>query len=103
MEQVAEVVLESGMRASLTRSTMDKGEMIPASMKAPAKTCIQGTEELYRHYNGKGDGRLAIWFGLRQIISCSDELIRMTGLPENAPVFRLGSNSGTGERWGCQG
>ena len=53
--------------------------MIPSSMKDSAKTCIQRTEELYRNYNGKGDGRLAVWFGLRQIISCSDELIRMTG------------------------
>lgn len=79
MDQAAEAVLESGMRAALARSTMDKGDMIPDSMKAPAEDCIRETEELYQAYHGKGEGRLAVWFGLRQIISCSDALIRMTG------------------------
>lgn len=78
MDQAACAVLVSGMRAALTRSTMDMGPTIPQSMKEPAQKCINKTEELYKLYHGAENGRLHIWFGLRQIISCSEELLRMT-------------------------
>lgn len=78
MDRVADAVLEAGMRAALARSTMDKGEFIPESMKDTAERCIEKTEELYKKYHGAGEGRVQIWFGLRQIISCSEELVRMS-------------------------
>ncbi len=79
MDQVAEAVLESGMRAALCRSTMDIGPAIADQMKESAADNIRHTEELYRAYQGKGNGRVDIWFGLRQVMTCSKELIRLTG------------------------
>ncbi len=79
MDQAAEAVLKAGLRGALARSTMDMGDAIPDSMKDTAHQCIEKTERLYKQYDGAGNGRLRIWFGLRQIISCSEELIRNTG------------------------
>jgi len=79
MEQVAESVIESGMRAALCRSTMDMGSVVPDSMKESCKDNLRHSEELYREYQGAGDGRIDIWFGLRQVMTCSPELIRQTG------------------------
>ncbi|HWR22403.1 MAG TPA: amidohydrolase [Feifaniaceae bacterium] len=79
MDQVAEAVIESGMRAALCRSTMDMGPAITERMKEPAADNIRHTEELYRAYQGKGGGRVDVWFGLRQVMTCSRELIRTTG------------------------
>lgn len=79
MDYAAQAVLRSGLRAALTRSTMDMGNVIPDAMKDTASRCIEKTEDLYKQYDGTGNGRLRIWFGLRQVISCSEELIRATG------------------------
>ncbi|MFV0352161.1 MAG: amidohydrolase family protein [Oscillospiraceae bacterium] len=79
MDQVAEVVIESGMRAALCRSTMDMGAAIPDSMKESCEDNLRHTQDLYRVYNGAGDGRVDIWYGLRQVMTCSPELVRKTG------------------------
>lgn len=79
MDYAAQAVLRSGLRAALTRSTMNMGNVIPDAMKDTASRCIEKTEDLYKQYDGAGNGRLRIWFGLRQVISCSEELIRATG------------------------
>ena len=78
MHKAADAVLESGMRAAIARSTMDIGANIPAIMKESASDHMRHTEELYNAYNGKGDDRVKIWFGMRQVMTCSPELIRMT-------------------------
>lgn len=76
MDQVAEVVVESGMRAALCRSTMDMGAGIPDAMKESIPDHMRHTEELHRAYHGAGGGRVDIWFGLRQVMTCSPDLIR---------------------------
>ena len=48
MHSVAEAAIESGIRAVLTRSTMDQGAFIPASWQQTANECISRTEALYR-------------------------------------------------------
>lgn len=75
MHSVAEAAIESGIRAVLTRSTMDQGAFIPASWQQTWKECISRTEALYRDYNGAGDGRLQVWYAMRQIMSCSPALL----------------------------
>jgi len=79
MNQVAESVIESGMRAALCRSTMDMGAAIPDGMKESCDDNLRHAEELYRAYQGAGNGRVDIWFGLRQVMTCSPELVRRTG------------------------
>lgn len=78
MERVADAVLESGMRAAIARSTMDIGSFISGQMKDSAQGCIEQTERLFRDYNGAGEDRIRIWFGMRQVMTCSPELIAMT-------------------------
>ncbi len=80
MADVVEAVIESGMRASIARSTMDIGNSIPDSMKESAEMNILHTEELYDKYQGTGEGRIDIWFAIRQVMTCSPELIKEIGV-----------------------
>ena len=77
MGDVANAVIESGMRAALARSTMDIA--IPDCMKESSELNILHTEALYDKYQGTGDGRVDIWFAIRQVMTCSPELIREIG------------------------
>jgi 5-methylthioadenosine/S-adenosylhomocysteine deaminase len=88
MDQAAEVVAESGIRAALCRSTMDMGAAIPDSMKESPADHIRHTEELYRAYHGSAGGRVSIWFGLRQVMTCSPGLIRESA--QRARDYRTG-------------
>ena len=75
MDRAVEATLESGMRAAITRSTMDMGAFITGEMKDTVTGCIEKTEKLYDAYHGAGDDRIHIWFGMRQVMTCSSELI----------------------------
>ncbi len=79
MHKVAEAVIESGMRAAIARSTMDMGGTVDGVMVESTHDAIARTEDLYRAYNGKGDGRVDIWFALRQVMTCSPALVRAVG------------------------
>ncbi|MFF2886347.1 amidohydrolase family protein [Paenibacillus sp. NPDC057967] len=76
MHKVAEAAVQSGMRAAITRSSIDIGDFLPDTMKQPLETIIDNNEWLHREYHGAGDGRIQIWFGIRQVMSCSPELIQ---------------------------
>lgn len=75
MDAVAQAVVDSGIRACITRSTMDSGTSIPESMLETTEEAISRTESLYQEYHGVGDGRVAIWFGLRQAMTSTPELV----------------------------
>ena len=77
MDQVAEAVIESGMRAAIAKSTMDTGDIVSGAMKETAQEAVERTRDLYRSYHGAGDGRVSIWFAIRQVMTCSRELIAM--------------------------
>ena len=79
MEHVADAVIESGMRAAIAKSTMDMGNAITGAMKETASEAIDHTKELYKNYQGAGDGRVDIWFAIRQVMTCSRDLITMVG------------------------
>lgn len=88
MEEVAEAVIETGMRAALCPSTMDMGNVVCGEMKRSTRDCIRVTEELYDRYQGAGDGRVDIWFGIRQLMTCSRPLIE--GVVEKAEELDTG-------------
>lgn len=88
MDQVAEAVIESGMRAVIAKSTMDMGNGITGAMKETAKEAVKNTKELYKAYQGAGEGRIDIWFAIRQVMTCSRELISM--VKEGAEEFHTG-------------
>lgn len=79
---------ESGLRGMIARSTMDQGSAIPDSMKDSADASIRKTEALFSEFNNAGDGRIKIWFALRQVLTCGSELIRMTA--EKAKEYGTG-------------
>ena len=88
MDRVADAVIESGMRAAIAKSTMDMGNAITGAMKETAQEAIGNTIDLYKRYQGAGDGRIDIWFAIRQVMTCSRELIAMVG--ENAKKYHTG-------------
>src|SRR5699024_8031089 len=78
MDQVAKVAIDAGLRGVLTCSTMDSGDGIPSSMKRSLEENIDLLNDLYKTYDGAGDGRLDVWYSLRSLISCSTALIERT-------------------------
>lgn len=74
MDAVAEAAIETGIRAVITRSTMDQGAFIPDSMKDTVQDAIAKTEALFDQYNDREDGRIKVWFGVRQAMTTSPEL-----------------------------
>lgn len=68
-----------GLRACLVQSTMDSGEGLPASWASrTADECIQSQKELYQKHNNTADGRIRVWFGIRQIMNSTDRLLLET-------------------------
>lgn len=81
MEAVAQAAIESGIRANIARSSIDVGDFIPPAMKdASATKVIAKTEELYKNYHNTGEGRIRIWFALRQAMTSSPELLEATSI-----------------------
>ena len=68
-------VRELGLRAILSRSTMDGGEGLPARMTETTDQALDIQEQLLREWHGQADGRIKVWFALRTIFNNSDELI----------------------------
>ena len=74
MAEAAGVYAQSGLRGALSYSTMDQ-KGLPASISMDAETAIQKTDELYKEFHGRGN--LKVYYSLRSLISCSEDLIRM--------------------------
>ncbi|XP_024388472.1 uncharacterized protein [Physcomitrium patens] len=76
---MARAVEELGIRACLTRSTMDCGEGLPPTWASETtESCLQTQEELFEKFNGSAEGRIRVWFGLRQILNATDSLLLST-------------------------
>ncbi|MFR7974391.1 MAG: amidohydrolase family protein [Lacrimispora saccharolytica] len=76
MEEAAEVYRESGLRGALSFSTMDQ-KGLPASIAMDADEAIRRTDALYDAFHGKGN--LKVYYSLRSLISCSQELMEAAG------------------------
>jgi 5-methylthioadenosine/S-adenosylhomocysteine deaminase len=75
MHKVAESAIQSGLRATITCSTMNSGNQIPENMKSTEEELLKRNVQLFDEFHGLGDGRLNVWFSLRSIISCTPSLI----------------------------
>ncbi|OEL36772.1 5'-deoxyadenosine deaminase [Dichanthelium oligosanthes] len=102
VSEMARAVELLGLRACLTKSIMDCGEGLPPNwsscstddcIQLPAVCsfltdlvntlawCIcllQSQKELYDKHHNTADGRIRIWFGLRQIMNATDRLLLET-------------------------
>ncbi|MGN8646545.1 amidohydrolase family protein [Gracilibacillus sp. HCP3S3_G5_1] len=89
MNRVADATIESGLRASLTYSTMDDAPFVPANMKSVSpQEASEQIEQFYRDYHGEGDGRIRIFFALRQVMTSTPGLIELMG--EKAREYHTG-------------
>lgn len=95
MPQMIESILESGLRAAVTRATSDIGHGLPDNMSTSTDEAIRLSEELYKKYNGVGDGRIKVFFQIRSITSCSSHL--MKELSKAARQFDTGLHMHVGE------
>lgn len=68
-------VSELGVRAALCQSTMDCGKGLAEGWVLSTQECLDRQTALFDRWHGEADGRLSVWFGLRTIFNCSDELI----------------------------
>ena len=78
VDAMAEAVEKCGLRACLSKSTMDEGEGLPKAWQKTTQEELDFQEEVFKKYNDTADGRIKIWFGLRTIFNNSDELIKGT-------------------------
>ncbi|XP_058093055.1 uncharacterized protein LOC131239385 isoform X2 [Magnolia sinica] len=79
VSEMARAVELLGIRACLTQSTMDSGEGLPANWSIHTTDyCIQSQKDLYKKHHDTADGRIRVWFGLRQIMNATDRLLLET-------------------------
>ena len=67
---------------------MDTGEGLPKIWQENTEKALQIQITNYEKWNGKADGRIRAWFGLRTIFNNSDELILRT--KELADKYKVG-------------
>ena len=77
MDKAAEVYETSGLRGALSVSTMDE-EGLPASIAMTAEEAIEKTDILFERFHGKGN--LKVFYSLRSLISCSEDLIERAAI-----------------------
>lgn len=87
MDHAAQVYLQSGLRSTLTYSTIDLGNA-PATMKTTKEEALRRNYDLYNTYHQKEEGLMQVFFSIRSILSCSESLIQDT--------FALAKELGTG-------
>ncbi|KAL6893782.1 hypothetical protein ACP4OV_007880 [Aristida adscensionis] len=75
VSEMARAVELLGLRACLTKSTMDCGDGLPPNWSCSTDDCIQSQKELYEKHHNTADGRIRIWFGSRQIMNVTDRLL----------------------------
>lgn len=74
MDEAVHIYIKSGMRGALTLSTMDDPK-VPEPMRAKASVAVSNSDRFYDTWNGAGDGRIQVYYSLRSLLSCSQDLI----------------------------
>jgi 5-methylthioadenosine/S-adenosylhomocysteine deaminase len=70
--EVGRAMEKTGVRAILSRSTIDMGA--PDYFSTSTEDAIKENVKLVEKWNGVAGGRIRAWFSLRQIMVCTDEL-----------------------------
>ena len=68
MDEVAKVVEESGIRASLSRGI--------TSFLNDGDKKLRESEEFFKEWHGKGDGRIEVWHGPHAPYTCSPDFLK---------------------------
>ena len=91
MEPIIEAALLTGMRGNFARMSRDGGSFIPSRFKDTAAVVVKKTEDLFKAYHGKGDGRIHIAFSATSLQTTSPEFLEMVALAaqEYQTVFHI--------------
>ncbi|WP_308783802.1 amidohydrolase family protein [uncultured Blautia sp.] len=96
MEEAAAVYEKSGLRGCLSCSTMDE-KGLPESIAMDAVQAVRETDKLYDKWNGKGN--LKVYYAIRALNSCSDELVELAAAhaKERSTMLQAHMNEYQGE------
>lgn len=77
-DQMAEAAVDTGIRGAVSLSTMDGGNRIPGSMTMTTEEALRRNVELVERWprNPDGSTRVSACMSLRQIITCTPELVQ---------------------------
>jgi len=75
-DKMGEAALKINIRGFLSKSTIDQGDSLPPSMKTDTKKAFSNNLDLVNRW--KDNSLVKAWFSLRQIMTCSTKLIKMT-------------------------
>ncbi|MFW9961321.1 MAG: amidohydrolase family protein [Candidatus Thorarchaeota archaeon] len=79
---IAKAVEHAGMRGALSKIIMDSTgyadspDIMYLGMVEEAEACLTETEQMYRKWHGKADGRIQVWYGLRSLGGVTSELFK---------------------------
>ena len=79
---IAQAVEKAGMRAALSKIIMDSTgyadspDIMYPGMVEEADACLTETDEMYKKWHGKADGRVEVWYGLRSLGAVTSDLFR---------------------------
>jgi len=72
---IIQAAIDTGMRANISRMSRDCGDFIPRKFKEPTNVVVKKTEELYKEFNGAGNGRIEIAFSVTSLQTTSPDLL----------------------------
>jgi 5-methylthioadenosine/S-adenosylhomocysteine deaminase len=75
-EMMAPAIEKTGIRGVLARSTLDLKEGIVPEMQDTPAGIVEKGERFFKEWNGKANDRIRVWMGMRQIMVCSEELLK---------------------------
>lgn len=85
---MARATAESGLRGKLAKSVMDCGEGLPEIWQRTTQEELDQQLDDLKKYHNTADGRVQVWFGLRTIFNCTDDLVVKT--KELADKYNVG-------------
>jgi len=77
---IAEAVDRSGMRGILSKTVMglpgygSEKSIVHPGMIEDGETCLREVETYFKRWNGKGGGRIGVWYGARSLGGCTQDL-----------------------------
>ncbi len=74
-EEVLRVVEETGLRATVGKCMMDKGDDVPSALLEQTKNSIEESKGLIKEWHGRAGGRVRCCLAPRFAVSCSRELL----------------------------
>jgi 5-methylthioadenosine/S-adenosylhomocysteine deaminase len=78
VDGMGRAVTELGIRGILAQSTMDSGEGLPSNWELNTQEVLDLQVNHIHRWQGKAEGRIRVWFGLRTIFNNTDDLIVRT-------------------------